>query len=637
MISYRSLLLPLSLVAVPLACDAVDASATDARSTPATAPDTTASLAAASAPAAIPVDPAGLVAYTEDREPCADRNPLRNAYYGDLHVHTRYSFDAYLAGTSNDPFDAYTLAQADPVNLDFAGVTDHGEYLGETQLCTTPGSPAYDSAPCAIFRSNADVLGFATFGLALAQQDPDRSETICGPDDATCLDAAGDAWSATQLAAELAYDRSDACEFTSFVAYEYTGTTGGANLHRNVVFRNGNVPALPTSYFEAPVPQQLWQALEADCLDAPGGCDVLAIPHNSNASNGQMFALTYPDAADVLEQAEQASRRAALEPLMEIIQHKGASECRPGFSADEYCDFELLDEQDPCNGDGSGSGLQCAARSDYLRGALAGGLAEGQDLGINPLKLGVIASTDTHNGVPGVVDESQFEGHVGDTDDRRRDRLNDVPTFGPGGLAGVWAVENSRDAIFEAMQRRETFGTSGPRIAVRLFGGWDFEPALCSDPNLLEVGYAQGVPMGSDLDEPPVQGAQPRFVLVADQDQVPLQRAHIIKIWVDAQGQTHEEVYPLAGGDNDASVDPATCEPTGSGADTLCGVWTDTNFDPTVPAVYYARVLENPTCRWSAYDCNSFPALTRPRACDDVAQVIQERAWTSPVWYGGSL
>ena len=634
MTRHRPLSLLLPLFAGP-ACNADLAPATGSDA-PA-APPTVTVLADTPDVAAVPVDPDGLVSYTELRQPCTDRNPLRNAYYGDLHVHTRYSFDAYLAGTTTDPFDGYTMAKAEPIALDFAAVTDHGEFLGETLLCTTPGSEAYMSVPCIIFRSNLDTLGFAAFGLQMLLPNPDRNSTICGPDDADCLDAATNAWGLTQLAAELAYDRSDACEFTSFVAYEYTGTTLGSNLHRNVVFRNAQVPALPTSYFEAPQPHLLWDALEADCLDKAGSCEVLAIPHNSNASNGNMFSLSYPGADSPAQEAEQAARRAALEPLMEIIQHKGASECRPGFSADEYCDFELLDEQDPCNGDGSGSGILCAARSDYLRGALSDGLAEQQRLGVNPLRLGVIASTDTHNGVPGAVAEDQFEGHLSAAEDEPIERIQDVPAFGPGGLAGVWAVENSRDAIFEAMQRRETFGTSGPRIAVRLFGGWGFDPGLCDDPMLLEAGYAQGVPMGGELGEPPNAGAVPRLVVVADQDQVPLQRAQIIKLWVDALGQAHEEIYPVAGGDNDASVDPATCEPTGSGAATMCGVWVDDEFDPNVPAVYYARVLENPSCRWSAYDCNSFPELTRPAECDGIPQVIQERAWTSPIWYGEGL
>lgn len=622
----RSPLPLLPLLALTFGCDAGNGPAPEPRAPRAAEPEP-------GEPEAPPVDPEGLVTYTELRQPCDDRNPLRNAYYGDLHVHTSYSFDAYLAGTSNDPFDAYAMAQAAPVDLDFAAVTDHGEYLGETRLCTMPGSDAYDSATCVAYRGVFGVFGFASFGLPLTAEDPERNANICGADDAECLEAAEDAWTLTRAAAELAYDRSSTCEFTSFVAYEYTGTTGGSNLHRNVVFRNAEVPALPTSYFEAPRPDLLWQSLESDCLDAPGLCDVLAIPHNSNGSNGDMFTLTYPEATGVADEIDQASRRAALEPLMEVIQHKGASECRPGFSPDEYCDFELLPEQELCNGDGSGSGTQCAARSDYLRGALANGLAEQQVLGINPLKLGVIASTDTHNGVPGVVDETSFDGHLGFTDTLRRERLQASPELNPGGLAGVWAVENSRDAIFEAMQRRETFGTSGPRIAVRMFGGWDYEPALCGDLDLLEIGYAQGVPMGGELAPPPAEGTEPRFVIVADQDLMPLQRAQIIKVWVDASGQPHEAVFDVSGGDNGASVDPQTCEPSGSGAATLCGVWSDPDFDPEVPAAYYARVLENPSCRWSAYDCNSFTDLTRPQSCESVPQVIQERAWTSPIWY----
>ena len=629
MTRHHPFTLALSLLAITPACTAEPALDPLAPADP----EIRGALAASSDPVPIPAD--DLVTYTEERQPCADRNPLRNAYFGDLHVHTGYSFDAYVYETYTDPFDAYVMAQQDPINLDFAAVTDHGEFFGETQLCTTPGSPSYESPACVAYRS---ILGGPTAYAAfeeLTQEDPERWP-LCGPDDTYCMDAAQDAWTLTQEAAELAYDRSDACEFTAFVAYEYTGRTGGSNLHRNVVFRNAEVPSMPTTYFEAPTPHQLWDALEADCLDEAGGCDVLAIPHNSNYGNGDMFALSYPGAGSIEEEAEQAARRAALEPLMEIIQHKAASECRPGFSADEYCDFEVA-MREPCNGDGSGSGSECSARNDFLRGALADGLAEQQRLGVNPLQLGVIASTDTHNGVPGAVAEDDFDGHVGVSDELVVPRLLAVPEFGPGGLAGVWAVENSRDAIFEALERRETFGTSGPRIVVRMFGGWSFEPDLCNDPDLLEQGYAAGVPMGGDLGATPSEGAKPRFVVVADQDQLGLQRAHIIKVWVDAQGQAHEEVHEVAGGDNGASVDPNTCEPTGSGAATLCGSWVDDGFDPDVPAVYYARVLENPSCRWSTYDCNSLPDDLRPPACNERPTAIQERAWTSPIWYADAL
>ena len=266
---------------------------------------------------------------------------------------------------------------------------------------------------------------------------------------------------------------------------------------------------------------------------------------------------------------------------------------------------------------------------------------------MNPYEMGVIASTDTHNATPGYVNDAEYLGNWGNSEDEATERLGTGTLtpggvlFNPGGIAGVWSVENSRDALFEAMRRRETFGTSGPRIAVRLFGGWGYDGALCDDPNWLQVGYDQGVPMGGVL--PERTSDAPRFAVYAAADPgvqelpgTPLQRIQIIKGWIDADGTEREAVYEVAGDpDNGASVDPGTCETSGDGFDTLCTVWTDPDFDPAVAAWYYARVLENPTCRWSGWECSRLDPAARPPTCDDPSRVHvqQERAWTSPVWY----
>ncbi len=599
---------------------------------------------------------AALVRYTETRAACADRNPLRNAYFGDLHVHTSLSFDAYIFDNRNDPAAAYRFARGEEIRLapigpdgqgtrparldrplDFAAVTDHSEFLGEVSLCITPGSIGYDSLTCRAYRSGNDTVGFGEFGVQLTRAMPARY-ALCGAANGNCLSAAGRIWQGVIAAAEAAYDRTSACRFSSLVAYEWTGTTGGSNLHRNVIFRNATVPALPVSYMEEPTPQGLWAALDARCTRGPAGCEVLAIPHNSNLSNGRMFALEYPAGASMDEQRRLAAQRAQLEPLVEMVQHKGASECSRAFSAsDEACGFETEGaEATLCGGDGEGTGMACDGRGSYARYGLQRGLAEQARLGVNPLGVGFIASTDTHNSTPGNTSEVGFPGHVGSQDDTPAERLSaNLSVFSPGGLAGVWAVENSRDALFEALQRRETFATSGTRIRVRFFGGAAFDAGLCADPMLLTRAYAGGVPMGGTL--APVAGGAPRFVVMATADATPLQRVEVVKVWIDAAGRPQERVVVVAGSaSNGAAVDPATCATTpGAGQSTLCAVWTDDQYNPAQRAAWYVRVLENPTCRWSTRLCNSLPAGSRPASCTNgtLAATVQERAWSSPIFH----
>ena len=612
-------------------------------------------------------EPAAPKTFTDEREPCSDNNPLRNLYFGDLHVHTAYSFDAYINEVRVEPAQAYAFARGESVELpdgsgmttqtriidrplDFAAVTDHGEYLGEVAACVDPDSAAWSSELCVGLREG-DPAVLVQWGLGLGSSSPVRPTGVC--DSADCPGYLGGAWTRTQQAAEAAYDRSSACEFTSFVAYEWSGASLLSNLHRNVVFRTSAVPALPITHFEEPSFWGLWDALDRECIAGLGNCDVLAIPHNTNWSNGNMFIAEYPEGRS---EAEWAALRAELEPLLELYQHKGDSECMNGLSGvlgspDEACEFEKLRTGDfsDC---GDGTGMQgmvnggCVSRLDCFRGILGEGLREQARLGINPYKLGAMASTDTHNGTPGAVEEFAFVGHFGDAEGGPTQRLTGAvpggPNNSPGGLIAVWAEENSRDAIFRAMKRRETYGTSGPRMALRLFGGWDLPLDLCQDPALVEQGYALGVPMGGDLPEASSDAAGPRFVVsafkdpgTAEQPGRDLERAQIIKGWLDAQGELHVQVYEVAGAPSDASVDLDTCAVEGTGAGSLCTVWQDPDFDPAQSAWYYLRVLELPSCRWSTRDCNLLSAAGEPLpdACAEKPKTIQERAWSSPIWY----
>ncbi len=601
---------------------------------------------------------------------CADRDPLRKPYFGDLHVHSVRSFDSYLYDTRATPDEAYRFARGEtllaapldsegrptrPVRLerplDFAAVTDHAEVLAESNLCTRPDSPVYETESCRVFRGTLDD---DPRGRLMRRTQPfagvfsgEWNEEVCGADGARCLEAGQAVWTEIREAAERA---NETCIFTTFVAYEYSASPEISGLHRNVIFRNATVPALPIGTFDEQTPLGLWRRLKEVCLDAGNGCDVLAIPHNSNKSNGRMFTVGYPGAASIEEQVEQARLRQNMEPLVEIMQNKGDSECRNGMygilgAPDELCDFEKVrpPTDEDCResiGEGGQFNQGCVSRLDFVRYALIEGQREAERIGVNPYKLGIIASTDTHNTTPGDVEERTYTGHLGSTSfapQRRIGRQN------PGGLAAIWAEENSREALFEAMRRRETFGTSGPRITARFFGGWDYPADLCADPELVAKGYAGGVPMGGDLPDRTASGEVPVFVVSALRDpgtaERPgglLQRIQIIKGWADDEGGLHQAVYEVAGSaDNGADVDLATCEPRGRGADTLCAVWTDPDFDMGRRAYYYARVLENPSCRYSTFQCLSAPEEERPTGCDDPAlpKTIHERAWTSPIWY----
>jgi len=628
--------------------------------------------------------------YSEDREACENRNDLRQPFWGELHVHSHLSMDAWLWQVRGTPDEVYGFAQGKSLGLapyengkpqrstrlerplDFVALTDHASYQGEVYLCIEKGSAKYDSEGCKIYRGEvappAGPVGqFASRMSALSRsldpnsEIPSRQPELCGENLKECKDAMTLVWQEQQAAAERNYDRSSACRFTTFKAYEYTATPGMAKVHHNVIFRNDAVPESPIAWVDHPNVYDLWTLLEQECLDAGTGCDVLTLPHNSNLSNGRMFTVPGRD-LPIEEQRSMARQRAALEPLVEISQIKGDSECRDNMygvvaAPDEFCNFEewrppATEDCEEGTGRGALMGQGCVSRLDYVRHVLVEGLREQERIGVNPYKLGIVAATDAHNANPGDVEEYSYDGWRGAADATPLQRLQTQADgsigavfdiiASPGGVAGVWAEENSRDSLFDAMERREVFGTSGPRMLARFFGGWEYPEDLCQQSDLVAQGYAHGVSMGGDLPSRPAEKEAPIFVVSAMKDPGAqghpgglLQRAQIIKGWLGDDGLFHEQVFDVTGGNNGASVDLDTCEPKGPGADTLCAVWSDPGFDPARGAVYYARVLENPSCRWTQIQCNELPEENRPAGCTNppTPRTIQERLWTSPIWY----
>jgi hypothetical protein len=612
--------------------------------------------------------------YQESRQPCLNRNSQRQVFFGDTHVHTKYSLDASTQGTRTSPADAYRFARGAEIGvqpwtaegkamrrlrlerpLDFAVVTDHAELFGEVEMCQTPKFEAYNSWQCKVYRN----LPRAAFFLFNTQSSRAKRLGMCGEDGGNCRDAGLRPWQEIQHAAEAAYDRSADCEFTSFVAYEWTGASANlANLHRNILFKNKQVPDLPLSFIDTPSAPLLWDALDRDCVNAGTGCEVLVIPHNSNLSDGYMFSLARDDGSSIT--ADDARQRARLERLVELMQHKGSSECfyDPLNSADELCGFEQLPYgtfADKFVGKILPF-MSEPAKSDagFIRDVLRDGMAQKQRLGVNPFKLGFIASSDTHIGAPGAVAEHDFLGHGGagvPVGDEVPEGLPDDLEFNPGGLAAVWAEENSRTSLFEGMQRRETYGTSGPRISLRFFGGDEALPDdICERSDYVALGYERGVAMGGDLSLADMS-ASPVFTAFAKMDAgrsgrpgMLLQRIQIIKGSVDNNGQRDEKVIDIAGDSaSDAGVNLQTCATFGRGYTQLCGRWKDPQFDPAEHAYYYARVVENPSCRWSQQIC-----IAAKVDCDNASTIkpgyeqccvaahrpiIQERAWSSPIWF----
>lgn len=668
------------------------------------------------------------LSYSEQREPCAVYNPLRNPYFGDTHVHTERSLDAGIQDTRTTPAQAYEFAKGKPLGiqpwldettpsrtvqlgraLDFAMVSDHAEFFGEAAVCSDPGvdPAAYASEKCEKFR--ADPRGnFVSWNLqylgSLIQPNKALGRfDFCGENGKKCLDASTSVWQEIREAAEAAYDKSSACEFSAFVGYEYTAAPVSFNLHRNVVFRNADVPLQPLSYMEFSKPENLWKGLEQYCNDQHN-CESLTIPHNANMSGDFMFRREKTTLAFTDFTPDYVALRQKYEPLFEIIQHKGDSECVR--SADEHCGFEKFPFNNLIADRYAGYLTGEPNEASFLRYALGEGMNLERELGTNPFKYGVIGSTDTHLGTPGLVNESNYPGHGGAGADNGapgeplEPGLTDLISFSPGGLAVLWAEENSRDYLFDAMQRKETHATSGPRVLVRMYGGWEYEEAaICNgfayDPSgealkrgpFPTLGDAGGVPMGSDLQRTGAGSGAPTFAVAAikdpgydgpgsaiDEPSQRLQKIQIVKVWVDAAGTKHERVFDVAGESstrvNDTGVDLNTCAVTSSaGHDALCRVWKDPEFNAANDAAYYARVLEQPSCRWSWQQClayqkesglesfeaacaepstlpkgyeqcclhehlqDSYPNTFKKQQIGTYSATLQERAWTSPIWY----
>ena len=584
---------------------------------------------------------------TEPEAP-AEANPLRDAFFGDLHVHTRFSQDAFLFGTRASPDDAYRYAKGDEIDhvsgykvrlesgpLDFYAVTDHGSYLGMLHAMTDPTSELSK------LEVAKELHAATTMQERSAAYRQIRNQLGVEPD----LDVVRSAWQETIAAAER---HNDPGRFTTFIGYEYTSGPNSDNLHRNVIFQSARAPERPFSRNDSVNPEDLWAWM--DGLRARG-IEALAIPHNMNGSGGRMFE-SHTFEGEPLD-AAYAATRMRNEPLVEISQLKGTSDTHPALSPnDEWADFEIQPYKIPV-----GSRTLSEPQGSYVRRALLDGLVMQATQGFNPYRFGISASSDTHNGATS-AEEGNFFGKAGERDGMALARgsvpesppgiepkqYEDTPNrfFGAAGLTGAWAEQNTRASIYGALRRKETFGTSGPRIRLRFFAGYDLDDTLLDDPDRIAAAYEKGVPMGADLSR--ASDRVPRLLLMATQDpaSAPLQRLQVIKGWVEG-GEAREQVFDVAcsdGGkpdsathrcpDNGASVDLGDCSISeGKGAAELEALWVDPVFDPDQRAFYYVRVLENPTCRWSTWDALRAGLPPRP----DLAATIQERAWSSPIWY----
>lgn len=564
-------------------------------------------------------------------------NPERNAWFGDLHVHTSYSTDAFIFGVRALPDDAYHFAKGGTIAhgagypirlskpLDFLAVTDHAEFLGTARVAEAD-IPTL-RRPLRDLLQKGNRLEFSRYWVeSVALMGGGFGNFGANPA------ASRAAWEDTIASANR---HDDPGIFTAFIGYEWSSL----GIHRNVVYGSDRVPDKPFSSLDSGHPQDLWLALEAQ-NDA--GRPVIAIPHNMNESGGRMYPR---EAIEELEWSEvESDRRRRIEPVSEIYQIKGSSEAHPGLSpADPFADFEIIDLP-AYRGHGGGPD------GSYARDALRTGLELSLRDGWNPYRFGVIGSTDSHN-ASSPVEEDRHHGKLPVLDGSAGIRSGEMllipasqtpgATWGGGGLAGIWAEENTRASLFAALERRETFATSGPRMTVRFFGGWNFAPGLLADPRVLQIAYREGVPMGGDL--PRRNGGSPTFALWADKDpsSAHLDRLQIIKGSLDAQGRSFERIYDVAAsGDRQRDPETGLYSPVGNsvdipsasyantiGATHLEAIWSDPDFDPDRDAFYYVRVLEIPTPRMSTYDARTL-GIEAPEPA-----TIQERAASSAIWY----
>ena len=593
----------------------------------------------------------------QEFSPYAGRSFPTRVLWGDTHTHTAVSVDA---GTMNrvGQEDAYRFARGEEITttgglraklsrpLDFLVISDHAEMYGlmPQLLAGDPGILATEQGGRwyrELKSGDRDRIFATAMEIVASLQQPDppfRSDALVR-----------DAWHEYTA---LADRYNEPGRFSAIIGYEYT-TRGGFNLHRNVLFRGDSTVAnqtVPYSQFDSQNPEDLWEALVE--FEDRTGADVLAIPHNGNLSNGLMFSVE-TNAERPLTR-ELAALRASLEPVIEATQIKGDSEAHPFLSPDdEFADYETWDD---ANLDGTEVKKPEMLQYEYARSALKTGLTLEKKLGVNPFKFGMIGSTDAHTSLPAVEEENFFGKHSGvEPEPHRWEHVVIESPMDPNltvygwqqaasGYAAVWATENTREDIFDAIARKEVYATTGSRIMARFFGGWEFagEDAMSRLP--AEIGYDKGVPMGGDLRAAPEGSAAPNFLVYAMKDTYSgnLDRIQIIKGWMDGRGETHEKVYDVVwsgerdqGADgklpavgNTVDVENATWTNT-IGATELITVWIDPDFDPEQSAFYYARVIEIPTPRWTAYEAKRF-GVEMP---DNVPMSTQERAYTSPIWY----
>ena len=586
--------------------------------------------------------------------PHADRSIPDEVFFGDTHLHTTSSPDAYLFGVKLSPDDAYRFAKGERVTsthglpvrliepLDFLVVSDHMEYLGlmprlfggdERVLATDYGRMLYD-------QSKEGDDGFYRAAMILIGDLSMNERKMRVPE----LEA-----SIWREVAETADRHDEPGRFTAFTGYEWTSMIEGDNLHRVVVYRGDastTAQLLPVSSLDSPDPEDLWAFMAR--YEAETGDRILAIPHNGNLSNGRMFETKRIDGSAF--DAAYAKERIRWEPLVEVTQIKGDGETHPYLSPnDEFADYETWDAG---NLGGTAVKQDAMLEGEYARSALRLGLEVEAETGVNPYRFGMIGSTDSHTALATSREENFFGKHSGmePTPTRMTDALakvGDNAVFGwqqvASGLAAVWAEENSRAALFDAMQRKETYATTGTRMRVRLFAGYDFETEDLARPDWATHGYASGVPMGGDLSRAS-WFAKPGFLVRAWRDPrgANLDRIQIVKGWLGDDGESRERVYDVAlsGGrvvDEDgkappvgSTVDLATASHSNTiGAAMLETFWEDPDFDRDQRAFYYVRVLEIPTPRWSTIDAEVFGA----EVPDGVDRTTQERAYTSPVWY----
>lgn len=583
-------------------------------------------------------------------------NPNREAFFGDLHVHTSWSTDAYAGGNRVGPREAYRFARGEAVELpsgivtqlqtplDFVALTDHAEGFDTVGACVSdPDHGLYDSAVCRAMRGarpgGAGQGNFlrAAFERGVARPAP-RNPALCGDGEA-CLAAARSTWQRVQ---EVANEFDQPGRFTALIGYEFSALLREFGmLHRNVIFRGEDVIPHAISSLDVKSQADFFAQLD-DACEAP--CQVLTIPHNTNYSWGLTFSRTDEDGSSYT--AADLERRARIERLVEITQLKGTSECQVGVGAsDEDCDFGILFP--PCDEDQFG---RCARPASFVRNALLDGIELGSGGQGNPFKLGLIGSTDTHQSDPGYFNpeapsrSARALGNAAATSavlEQVHVVVGPIRKTNSGGLAGVWAESNTRAHLFDAMRRRETFATSGSRLRVRFFAG-DLPADIGSGHDDVARAYASGVPMGSDL----VDVANPRFWVWAVQDPAgpTLDRIQVIKGWIEDGEQRHRvrDVVCSGGREPDESgrcaptaamVDLSNCERSDeTGAAELRTTFSDPSFDADQAAFYYVRVLENPQCRWTTHLANA-AGLT---PLSDVPATAQQRGWSSPIWVSGA-